>query len=108
MANKPKAPWQQGIKAPLVFSLVMALIAGVVATFAAAGGTENGLRIDIGLIAFGVAFIVSLVVISLMIMAGRENDSDFGTGSGVNRSSKHPDRRASDRHTGEYGQKKGH
>ncbi|GAB3650729.1 hypothetical protein GCM10027591_08150 [Zhihengliuella somnathii] len=91
MANQPKKSWQQSIKAPLIFSLVMGLIAGVVATIAATGGRNNELRIDLGLTSFGIAFIASLLLTSLLIMASKDNPSDMGQGSGVNRSSKHPD-----------------
>ncbi|MGL3805726.1 hypothetical protein ACSYDW_06465 [Paeniglutamicibacter sp. R2-26] len=96
MGNNPvekKKSWQQSIKAPLSFSLVMALIAGVVATISATGGSENPLRLDIGLVAFGVAFVACLLVISVMTMAGKENPEDLGTGSGVNRSSANPDKK---------------
>lgn len=88
-----KKSWQQSIKAPLSFSLVMALIAGVVATISATGGSDHPLRLDVGLVAFGVAFVACLLVISVMTMASKENPEDLGTGSGVNRSSKNPDQK---------------
>ncbi|GAA1883238.1 hypothetical protein GCM10009715_32030 [Paeniglutamicibacter psychrophenolicus] len=94
MGNTPaeqKKSWQQSIKAPLSFSLVMAIIAGVIATISATGGSDNPLRIDIGLVAFGVAFVACLLVISVMTMAGKDNPEEMGTGSGVNRSSSTPD-----------------
>lgn len=87
--QKPK--WLQSIKAPLIFSLVAGVIAGVVASIAATGGGDNPLRVDIGLIAFGVAFIACLVVISVLAMAGKENPRELSEGSGVNRSSAKPD-----------------
>ncbi|APF41855.1 hypothetical protein BHE16_08705 [Neomicrococcus aestuarii] len=77
----------------MLFSLVLALIAGVVSTIAATGGSENALRFDIGLIMFGIAFIASLLLISLLIMAAKDNPEDLGTGAGVNRVSARPAKR---------------
>lgn len=88
--SQQKRSWQQNIKAPLIFSLVAGIIAGVVASIAATGGGDNPLRIDIGLIAFGVAFIASLLVISVLTMAGKENPEELRKGSGVNLSSDKP------------------
>ena len=89
-----KKSWQQSIKAPLTFSFVMALIAGIVAMISATGGSDNPLRFDVGLVAFGVAFVACLLVISVMTMAGKENPEDLGAGSGVNRSSENPDKKS--------------
>lgn len=75
------------IKGPLVFSLVLGLVGGVVATMTATGGTDNPPRIDIGLIAFGVFFIVSLVVVAMLQLAAKENPEHLSQGSGVHRSS---------------------
>nr|WP_231366318.1 hypothetical protein [Zhihengliuella flava] len=69
----------------------MGVIAGAVATISATGGSDNELRIDLGLTFFGIAFIGSLLLTSLLIMASKDNPSDLGQGSGVNRSSKNPD-----------------
>ncbi|GAA5225973.1 hypothetical protein [Paeniglutamicibacter antarcticus] len=94
MGNTPaeqNKSWQQSIKAPLTFSLVMAIIAGVIATISGTGGSDNPLRIDIGLVAFGVAFVACLLVISVMTMASKDNPEEMGTGSGINRSSENPD-----------------
>lgn len=91
--SEQKQPWQQSIKAPLVFSLVLGLVAGMVAMISSTGGSEKQLRVDIGLTAFGIAFIASLLVISVMTMAGKENPKDMGAGSGVNRSSEKPDKK---------------
>src|SRR5699024_5035619 len=52
------------IKGPLVFSFALAVVGGAVAMFTASGGSDNPMRVDIGLIAFGVFFIVSLVVVA--------------------------------------------
>jgi hypothetical protein len=93
VGNTPaeKKSWQQSIKAPLSFSLVMGIVAGVIATISSTGGSDNPLRIDIGLVAFGVAFVACLLIISVMTMAGKENPEEMGSGSGVNRSSETPD-----------------
>lgn len=88
--SQPKPTWQQSIKSPLIFSLVAGIIAAVVASIAATGGGDNPLRVDIGLIAFGVAFVASLVVISVLAMAGKENPRELSEGSGVNRASDQP------------------
>lgn len=91
--SEPKKSWQQSIKAPLVFSLVLGIVAGMVAMISSTGGSDKPLRVDIGLTAFGVAFIASLLVISVMTMASKENPNGMGSGSGVNRSSDHPEKK---------------
>ena len=88
-----KRPWQQSIKAPLIFSLVLGVVAGMVAMISSTGGSDKPLRVDIGLIAFGIAFVASLLVISVMTMAGKENPSEMGAGSGVNRASDKPEKK---------------
>lgn len=75
------------VKGPLVFSAVLGLIGGVVAAITASGGTSNPLRVDIGLIAFGVFFMTSLVVVAMLQLSTRENPERLSQGSGVNRSS---------------------
>ncbi|WP_431710434.1 hypothetical protein [Glutamicibacter uratoxydans] len=86
-----KQPWSQSIKAPLIFSFVLGAVAAFVGMISGTGGSQNDLRLDIGLVCFGVAFIVSLLVISVLTMASKENDPSLGSGSGVNRSSDNPD-----------------
>jgi hypothetical protein len=88
--SQPKRTWQQSIKAPLILSLVMGLIAGGVAAISSTGGSDRPLRIDIGLTAFGIAFVACLLIISVLTMASKDNPSELSEGSGVNRSSKHP------------------
>lgn len=85
MANQPQ-PTKSGtsIKGPLTFAFVAGLVAGVITTVATAGGVIHGLRFDLGAIAFGVAFIATLVVASLLVMGHKENPEDMGQGSGVN------------------------
>lgn len=75
------------IKGPLVFSFALALIGGVVAMMTASGGTDNPIRVDIGLIAFGAFFIVSLVVVAMLQLAAKDNPEHLSQGSGMNRSS---------------------
>lgn len=85
-----KSGMKSGIKAPLIFSAVLGLIGGFVAMITSTGGLNNPdkpLRIDIGLIAFGVFFIVSLLVVAMMQLAARDNPTHLSQGSGVNRSS---------------------
>ena len=93
MADSPKKPrggFQGGIKIPLVFSFVVGIIAFVVATIVGTGGLNNPehpLRLDIGLIAFGIGFAATLVVVALLQLTGRENPDHISEGSGMNRSS---------------------
>lgn len=75
------------IKFPLSFSFAMGAVAGIVTLVVSAGGTEHGLRWDLGGIAFGVAFIASLLVASLLVMGHKENPGYLSEGSGVNRRS---------------------
>lgn len=75
------------VKGPLVFSAVLGVIGGVIAGITASGGTQNPLRIDIALIAFGVFFMTSLVVVAMLQLAARENPDHLSAGSGINRSS---------------------
>ncbi|HCM95913.1 MAG TPA: hypothetical protein DIT09_15085 [Glutamicibacter sp.] len=73
------------------FSLILAVVAGIVGLITSTGGSQNPLRFDIGLACFGIAFIASLLVISVMTMAAKDNDPELGKGTGVNRSSANPD-----------------
>lgn len=94
--NKKKQPWSQSIKGPLSFSLILAVVAGIVGLITSTGGSQNPLRFDIGLACFGIAFIASLLVISVMTMAAKDNDPDLGKGTGVNRSSANPGKKFED------------
>ncbi len=90
MANgTPGTPGEPrtSVKAPLVFSTVMALIAGVVTVVVSTGGSDKAPRWDLGAIAFGVAFIVTLVVAAMLSMSHKENAEHLGKGSGINLSS---------------------
>ncbi len=94
--NKKKQPWSQSIKGPLSFSLILAVVAGIVGLITSTGGSQNPLRFDIGLACFGIAFIASLLVISVMTMAAKDNDPELGKGTGVNRSSANPGKKFED------------
>lgn len=92
-ADQPKPSSKiRGVKGPLIFSTVLALIAGVVTIFFATGGTgpqfSNGsarvIRFDLGGIAFGVTFIVCLVICAMLLMSHKENPEELSQGSGVN------------------------
>ncbi|WP_180342660.1 MULTISPECIES: hypothetical protein [Auritidibacter] len=95
--NGPEKKKPLGVAAPLIFSAVLGLIGGVVVTLASTGGLNNPdrpLRLDLGLIAFGVFFIVSLLVVSLLQLASRDNPEHLSEGSGINRSSEQMHREA--------------
>ncbi|MGO2123207.1 hypothetical protein [Glutamicibacter arilaitensis] len=94
--NKKKQPWSHSIKGPLSFSLILAVVAGIVGLITSTGGSQNPLRFDIGLACFGIAFIASLLVISVMTMAAKDNDPELGKGTGVNRSSANLDKKFED------------
>ncbi|MDZ5077149.1 hypothetical protein [Nesterenkonia sp. HG001] len=77
----------ESVKAPLIFSAALAFVAGFVTLISASGGTDNPARVDLGLIAFGLVFIISLLVVSMLQLASRENPEDLSAGAGVNRNS---------------------
>lgn len=88
-AKPQKSKQNQGasIKFPLSFSAALGAVAGLVTLVVSAGGTEHGLRWDLAGIAFGIAFIATLLISSLLVMGHKENDEYLGEGSGVNRRS---------------------
>ena len=86
--------FRHGIKAPLVFSAALAVVAGVATSIFATGGGRQVLRLDLGLTAAGIAFIVSLVICAMLMMAETPNAEHLSKGSGINRSSARPDRPA--------------
>ena len=75
------------IKGPLMISAVLAVVAFLVVSVVAAGGTDNVARSGLGLIAAGVAFIASVIVCSTLMLLEKPNDPELGEGTGVNRSS---------------------
>jgi hypothetical protein len=77
----------KGVKGPLIFSAVLAAIAGAATMVFATGGGTRELRIDLGLTAAGIAFIASLVISALLLMTEKPNAEHLGKGTGVNRSS---------------------
>ena len=96
MANRqPGKPTQgrfrHGIKAPLVFSAALAVVAGVATAIFATGGGSKELRVDLGLTAAGIAFIASLVICAMLMMAETPNAEHLSKGSGINRSTAKPD-----------------
>lgn len=88
-AEPQKSKQNQGasIKFPLSFSAALGAVAGLVTLVVSAGGTDHGLRWDLAGIAFGIAFIATLLISSLLVMGHKENDGYLGEGSGVNRRS---------------------
>ncbi|NKX55649.1 hypothetical protein [Arthrobacter mobilis] len=79
------------VKAPLIFSAVLGVIAGFFTMIFATGGAAKTLRWDLGLTAAGIAFIASLMVVAVLTMSTRDNPEHLSQGSGVNRvSSKIP------------------
>ena len=89
MANSSTGGPQRrnSVKAPLIFSAVLAVIAGITTMIFATGGAEKELRIDLGLTAMGIAFIASLLISSLLLMTEKPNPDHLSQGSGVHRSS---------------------
>ncbi|GAA3063725.1 MULTISPECIES: hypothetical protein [Actinomycetes] len=77
----------ESVKAPLIFSAALAFVAGFVTLISASGGTDNPARVDLALIAFGVVFIVALLVVSMLQLASRDNPEHLSQGAGVNRKS---------------------
>lgn len=85
------------VKAPLIFSFALAAVAGFVALIVSSGGSDNprvehdsaGMNnpINLSLLAFGIVFIVSLLVVSMLQLASRENPEELSQGGGVNRNS---------------------
>ncbi|WP_323959808.1 hypothetical protein [Arthrobacter sp. JZ12] len=82
MSTQPK-----GVKGPLIFSAVLAAIAGIATMVFSTGGGTRELRIDLGLTAAGIAFIASLLISALLLMTEKPNDEHLGKGTGINRSS---------------------
>lgn len=82
MSKQPK-----GVKGPLVFSAVLGVIAGIATMIFSTGGGTRELRVDLGLTAAGIAFIVSLVISAMLLMTEKPNDEHLGKGTGINRSS---------------------
>lgn len=99
MPEKPKERRSllETVKAPLIFSFALAFVAGFVTLIFSSGGSDNprvehdsaGLDnpVNLALVAFGIAFIASLLIVSMLQLATRENPEELSQGSGVNRNS---------------------
>lgn len=85
--DKGRRSLLETVKAPLIFSFAMGFVAGFVTLITASGGTDNPARLDLGLVAFGIAFIATLLLISMLHLASRDNPEHLSEGSGVNRNS---------------------
>lgn len=95
--EKDRRSLLETVKAPLIFSVVLGVIAGVVTLLVSSGGTDNprvehtssGMDnpINLALLAFGIAFIASLLVVSMLQLASRDNPEHLSQGAGVNRRS---------------------
>ena len=82
---------RMSVKGPLIFSAVLAVIAGFLTMVFATGGSGNLLRWDLGVTAAGIAFIACLLVVAVLTMSTKENPSHLSEGSGIHRvSSKIP------------------
>lgn len=94
MGTKPSGASNEArmsVKGPLIFSAVLAVIAGFFTMIFSTGGAGNELRWDLGITAAGIAFIASLLLVAVLTMASKENPDHLSEGSGVNRvSSKIP------------------
>ncbi|UPO76555.1 MULTISPECIES: hypothetical protein [Arthrobacter] len=86
--SQPGGPQKRNsVKAPLVFSAVLAIIAGIATMIFATGGATKELRLDLGLTAAGIAFIASLLISSLLLMTEKPNPDHLSEGSGIHRAS---------------------
>jgi len=86
--SQPGGPQKRNsVKAPLVFSAVLAVIAGITTMIFATGGATKELRLDLGLTAAGIAFIASLLISSLLLMTEKPNPEHLSEGSGIHRAS---------------------
>ncbi|WP_211090603.1 hypothetical protein [Nesterenkonia sedimenti] len=98
----PEEPQQnrsflETVKAPLIFSFALACVAGFITLIVSSGGSDNpdvdhdtaGVDnpINLALLAFGIAFIASLLIVSMLQLASRENPEYLSQGAGVNRNS---------------------
>ena len=89
MANSSSGGPQKrnSVKAPLIFSAVLAVIAGIATMIFATGGGEKELRVDLAFTAAGIAFIASVLICSLLLMTEKPNPDHLSEGSGIHRSS---------------------
>ncbi len=78
---------RNSVKAPLIFSAILAAVAGIATMIFSTGGGARDLRWDLGFTAAGIVFIVSLVFSAMLLMTEKPNDEYLSEGSGINRSS---------------------
>lgn len=71
---------------PVIFSAVMAVVAGVAVAVFSTGGTEREFRWELGVAAACATFIVSLLIFLVLILTAAPNPEDLGKGTGVKRS----------------------
>lgn len=71
---------------PVIFSAVLAGVAGVAVAVFSTGGTEREFRWELGLAAACATFIVSLLIFLLLIITSRPNPEELGKGTGIKRS----------------------
>ncbi|GLB66436.1 hypothetical protein [Arthrobacter mangrovi] len=94
MGTKPSGASNEArmsVKGPLIFSAVLAVIAGFFTMIFSTGGAGHELRWDLGITAAGIAFIASLLLVAVLTMASKENPDHLSEGSGIHRvSSKIP------------------
>ncbi|MGO1192619.1 MAG: hypothetical protein ACTMHH_01985 [Nesterenkonia sp.] len=95
--SKDRRSIVESVKVPLIFSCALGVVAGLVTLIVSSGGTDNprvehvssGMDnpVNLALLAFGIAFIASLLIVSMLQLASRENPASLSEGSGVNRRS---------------------
>ncbi|MFT4148483.1 MAG: hypothetical protein QM632_06815 [Micrococcaceae bacterium] len=60
-------------KGPLLFSALLAVVAAVCVFIVATGGWVHKPRFDLAFIAFGVVFIISLMISAILTMTAKSN-----------------------------------
>ena len=71
---------------PVIFSAVLAAVAGVAVAVFSTGGTERQFRWELGVAAACATFIVSLLIFLLLIVTARPNPEELGQGTGIKKS----------------------
>lgn len=70
---------------PLIFSLTLGAIAGIVVLVVSTGGSSRSPRFDLAGGAAAIAFAASLLLSTVLILAAKPNKEELGQGSGINR-----------------------
>lgn len=96
--STPSMPGQHGPagrrdygNVPVIISAVLAAVAGLAVAVFSTGGTESEFRWELGVATACITFIVSLLMFLLLIVTTRPNPEHLGKGTGIKRSSSHPD-----------------